>query len=106
MFKLATKEGYLNSYYARNQFETLTTKHLLLSDVNFSETRPLRTAAKMPRAQEVAKDLQGVAATRQLQFNHSSHCQVPPNPRKAKRVTNINWKIHCKNHAFLGKLSY
>ena len=45
MFKLATKDGYLNSHYARNQFETLTTKHLLLSDVNTSETRALRTAA-------------------------------------------------------------
>ena len=45
MFKLATKDGYLNQHYARNQFETLTTKHLLLSDVNTNETRALRTAA-------------------------------------------------------------
>ena len=45
MFKLATKDGYLNSHYARNQFETLPTKHLLLSDVNTGETRALRTAA-------------------------------------------------------------
>lgn len=45
MFKLATKDGYLNSFYARNQFETLPTKHLMVSDVNTGETRALRTAA-------------------------------------------------------------
>ena len=45
MFKLATKDGYLNSFYARNQFETLPTKHLMISDVNTGETRALRTAA-------------------------------------------------------------
>jgi len=45
MFKLATKEGYLNSHYSRNQFEPLPSKHLLLSEVDTSKSRPLRTAA-------------------------------------------------------------
>lgn len=47
MFKLATKDGYLNSFYARNQFETLPTKYLILGDVNTGETRALRTAANL-----------------------------------------------------------
>lgn len=45
MYKLATKQGYLNSFYARNQFETLPTKYLMVADVNTGETRALRTAA-------------------------------------------------------------
>ena len=45
LYKLATKQGYLNSFYARNQFETLPTKYLMVADVNTGETRALRTAA-------------------------------------------------------------
>ena len=45
MFKLATKEGYLNSHYSRNQFEPLPTRHILMSEVDSSKSRPLRTAA-------------------------------------------------------------
>ena len=45
MFKLATKVGFLNCHYSRNQFEPLPTKHLLLSEVDTSQSRALRTAA-------------------------------------------------------------
>ena len=45
LFKLATREGYLNSFYSRNQFEVLPSRHLLLEEVDTSQSRPLRSAA-------------------------------------------------------------
>ena len=95
MYKLGTKEGLLNSFYARNQFEPLPDNHLRIDQVDITKERPLRSVA----GEQAVGGGQGFARCGCIQWCEKNNCKC----FKAKvlcnsRCHNRGVNSKCLNH--------
>ena len=96
MFKLGTREGMLNSYYARNQFEVLPHAHLHTEEVDQSQSCALRSAAN-EQSQGGGQGFIKCGCTKNCQANNCKCFKngVLCNSRCHGKVTNRK----CLNHS-------